>query len=142
MIDGAPWIRNQIEFHGLTDQIVLDFYHLQENVHKARKRVFGEESEEGKAWMGRLMHTFKHSGYEAAWEMLLESRSGLRTPQKRKALRELVQYVSERREMIRYPQFRQRGWQIGSGPTESVCKTTPVRVKGRAAVGIRGTPKP
>ena len=27
-VDGAPWIRNQIEFHGLVDAIGLDFYHL------------------------------------------------------------------------------------------------------------------
>jgi len=33
--------------------------------------------------------------------------------------------------MIQYPQFRQRGWQIGSGPTEAACKTTTQRVKGR-----------
>ena len=33
--------------------------------------------------------------------------------------------------MIRYPEFRRRGWQIGSGPTESECKTTTQRVKGR-----------
>jgi hypothetical protein len=28
----------------------LDFYHLSENVHRARRKVFGEESPEGKAW--------------------------------------------------------------------------------------------
>ena len=33
--------------------------------------------------------------------------------------------------MIRYPEFHRRGWQIGSGPTESECKTTTHRVKGR-----------
>ena len=35
-VDGAPWIRNQIEFHGLVDVIGLDFYHLREN---ASRRV-------------------------------------------------------------------------------------------------------
>lgn len=33
--------------------------------------------------------------------------------------------------MIRYPEFRRRGWQIGSGLTESECKTTTHRIKGR-----------
>jgi hypothetical protein len=27
--------------------------------------------------------------------------------------------LSPRRKMIRYPEFRERGWQIGSGPTPS-----------------------
>jgi len=32
--------------------------------------------------------------------------------------------------MIRYPEFLARGWQIGSGPTESQCRVLPDRVKG------------
>ena len=44
----------------------------------------------------------------------------------------LLNYVSERREMIRYPSFLANGWQIGSGPTESQCKLTMSRLKGRS----------
>ncbi len=40
-------------------------------------------------------------------------------------------YVAERDPMICYPEFRAKGWQIGSGPTEAECKTTTHRVKGR-----------
>jgi hypothetical protein len=42
----------------------------------------------------------------------------------------LVNYVSERREMIKYPEFQTKGWQIGSGPTEATCKTLTARLKG------------
>lgn len=70
LIDGAPWIRNQIEFHGLTDDIGLDFYHLQDYAQTTRRAVFGDESEEGKHWLNQLMHTFKHDGYCAAWDQL------------------------------------------------------------------------
>lgn len=131
LIDGAPWIRNQIEFHGLTENIGLDFYHLQENVQKARRSVFGEECEEGKRWVGELMHTFKHGGYDAAWDRLVQTRQQLRSAKKRSALNGLMQYTAERRDMIQYPAYRARGWQIGSGPTEAECKTTTRRVKGR-----------
>jgi predicted nucleic acid-binding protein len=31
--------------------------------------------------------------------------------------------------MIRYPEFLQKGWQIGSGPTEAMCKTNTARLK-------------
>lgn len=31
----------------------------------------------------------------------------------------------------RCPKFREQSWQIGSGPTESHCKTGPQRLKGR-----------
>ena len=130
LIDGAPWIRNQIEFHGLTRDIGLDFYHLRDYAQKTRRVVYGEDSDEGQHWLSELMHTFKHDGYDAAWDNLTAWRKPLRAA-KRVAANRLLQYVAERQEMIRYPQFRQQGWQIGSGPTEAECKTTTHRVKGR-----------
>jgi hypothetical protein len=130
LIDGAPWIRNQIEFHGLTTDIGLDFYHLQDYVQKTRRVVYGEDSEDGQHWLRELMHTFKHDGYDAAWDKLTAWCKPLRGA-KRAAANRLMQYVAERQEIIRYPQFRQHGWQIGSGPTEAECKTTTHRVKGR-----------
>jgi hypothetical protein len=130
-VDGAPWIRNQIEFHGLVDAIGLDFYHLRENLQKSRRIVFGEESAQGKTWLEGVMHTFRHAGYDSAWDQLVAWRSPLRAPIKRKEANRLLHYVAERKLMIRYPEFRRRGWQIGSGPTESECKTTTQRVKGR-----------
>ena len=131
LIDGAPWIRNQFELHGLVDAIGLDFYHLQENVQKARRGAFGEDAPEGKAWLGELMHVFKHDGFDPAWDRLTAWRSTLRSPTKRAAAGQLLQYVAERRGMISYPQFRAKHWQIGSGPTEAECKTTTHRIKGR-----------
>jgi len=130
LIDGAPWIRNQIEFHGLTSDIGLDFYHLRDYAQKTRRVVYGEDSKEGEHWLDDLMHTFKHDGYDAAWDKLTVWRKPLRGA-KRTAANRLIQYAAERQDMIRYPQFREQGWQIGSGPTEAECKTTTHRVKGR-----------
>jgi hypothetical protein len=58
----------------------------------------------------------------------------LRGPKKRQAAEALIGYVTDRREMIKYPQFQAVGRQIGSGPTESMCKATTLRIKG---VGMR-----
>jgi hypothetical protein len=128
-VDGSPWIRNQVERQCLPlDALGLDFYHLSENVHKARREVYGEDDEAGKAWAGELLHVFKHEGYEPAWRRLLGWRVGLRHG--RPAADRLVNYVSERGDMIRYPEFQAKGWQIGSGPTEATCKTLTARLKG------------
>jgi hypothetical protein len=128
-VDGSPWIRNQVERQSLPlDALGLDFYHLSENVHKARREIYGDEDEAGKEWAGDLLHVFKHDGYEAAWSQLLEWRLALKRG--RAAADRLVNYVSERRDMIRYPEFRSKGWQIGSGPTEATCKTLTARLKG------------
>ena len=124
-----------------TDALGLDFYHLADNVKKARRLVYGTYDEEdeadnvgkdnvGKAWVEEVLHVFKHEGYEAGWQKLLTWRTTLRGTAKRKAADALIGYVSERHDMIRYPEFIAHGWQIGSGPTEATCKTLTARLKG------------
>jgi hypothetical protein len=133
-VDGAAWIREQLQLHlAELDGLGLDFYHLSENVHRARRVVFGEDSVEGKTWVAELLHVFKHDGYDSAWERLVQWRATLgRSPKKRQAADRLLNYVSQRQEMIRYPSFLANGWQIGSGPTEAQCKLTVGRLKGRS----------
>jgi hypothetical protein len=132
VIDGGPWIINQIKRQSLpVTAVCLDFYHLAENVHKARRCCFGEEDPTGVAWARRVLHTAKHQGYANLLEELTQWRAALRSPTKRRAAELLINYVTDRREMILYPQFLNAGWQIGSGPTESQCKQVPRRVKGR-----------
>ena len=70
-VDGSPWIRNQVELQSLPlDALGLDFYHLGENVHKARRDIYGDDDDAGKTWAGDLLHQFKHEGYDAAWTTL------------------------------------------------------------------------
>lgn len=130
IVDGAVWIQKRIEGQNLSlDAICLDIYHLSENVHKARKVVFGESDEAGKKWAEELLQVFREEGYEKAMDRMIEWKKGLRGS-KRKAAEGLQNYVSDRREMICYPELRAKGIQIGSGPTEAMCKTVTQRVKG------------
>lgn len=131
-VDGATWIRlmlADLQPALKLDGVGLDFYHLAENAHKARRLVFGEKDEAGQAWLTDLLHVFKHEGYAAAWEKLCAWRPTLKSPKKRRAADRLLAYVVERRDMISYPEFQQRGWDIGSGPTESRCKVATRRLK-------------
>jgi hypothetical protein len=139
VVDGADWIKNQIHKQSLpVDAIGLDFYHLADYVHKTRRAVYGEEDTAaaqapGNAWAARALHTAKHQGYAALREELVAWKATLRGA-KKGAAEALLGYVTDRREMIQYPEFRAVGRQIGSGPTESMCKATTQRVKG---VGMR-----
>jgi hypothetical protein len=128
-VDGAPWIRSQLELHGIVDHIGLDFYHLSEYVHDARRELFKEDDDGGQTWTETMLHQLKHEGYEAAWDTAIQRRETA-SKSGRAALDRLLGYMSERRAMIRYPEFLARGWQIGSGPIEAQCKTTTARVKG------------
>jgi hypothetical protein len=133
VIDGAPWIRNQIQAQSLPlDAVCLDYYHFAENVHKARRAVYGEEKSKdgpGFAWAAGVLRLAKEADYvrleEAIWGWAFCWRGA-----KRKAAEALLDYVSEREEMVRYKEFLGLGRQIGSGPTESMCKATTLRVKG------------
>jgi hypothetical protein len=64
-------------------------------------------------------------------------RTSVRGPAKRRAADGLLGYVSQRHEMILYPEFAAKGWQIGSGPTKATCKTLTARLKGS---GMRWDP--
>jgi hypothetical protein len=137
VVDGSEWIKNQIQRQSLPlDDLGLDFYHLAENVHKGRRAVYGEEDPKdekapGNVWAGRVLHTAKHEGYEKLREQLQEWKRGLRGASHRQAAEQVLNYVTDRREMIQYPKFQEMGRQIGSGPTESMCKATTQRIKGR-----------
>jgi hypothetical protein len=72
------------------------------------------------AWRDEIMGLFYEHGYAAAWDRLVAWRSTLRGGQ-RAVADQLLGYVAERKETIRYPEFRRRGWQIGSGPDEPVA---------------------
>lgn len=137
VVDGSEWIKNQVQRHSIPlDDLGLDFYHLAENVHKARRAVYGEEDPKdekapGNAWVARLLHTAKHGGYEELRDEIQGWKSGLRGAGPARAGELLLNYVTDRREMIQYPKFLEMGRQIGSGPTESMCKATTQRIKGR-----------
>jgi hypothetical protein len=140
LVDGAPWIVNQIRGQSLPlDAVGLDFYHLADNVHKARRAVYGDDpggattDTPGHRWAAAVLHTAKHDGYEALRDQLVAWKGTLRG-RRRQAAEQLLGYVTDRREMLRYPEFLAQGRHIGSGPTESMCRATTERLKG---VGMR-----
>ena len=136
VVDGSDWIKNQIKRQSLPlDALGLDFYHLAENIHKARRVVFGEEDSKdekapGYIWVAKVLHTAKHEGYEKLRDELQGWKATLRGAGHLEAAERVLNYVTDRREMIQYPKFLELGRQIGSGPTESMCEATTQRIKG------------
>jgi len=128
--DGGPWIDNQIQKQHLplTDKC-LDFYHLKDNIQKTRRELFGDEAE-GQAWAHNLAEMFKLQGFTAGFDSLVTFRKTRKGHRHRKALNRLVDYISDRRALISYPEFRAANRDIGSGPTEAQCKCETLRLKG------------
>jgi len=130
IVDGAPWIRGQLQRCAGCDHIGLDCYHFSEHVAEAARACFGDGTPESAAWRHKVVHLALEQGVDEVLDELTRQRAALRRPPKRAALSRLRNYVGERTSMIRYAESRARGWDIGSGPTESLCKTMALRLKG------------
>jgi hypothetical protein len=137
--DGAEWIAALIEQNLPKEKttVILDFYHAAEHVHQTRREVFGQNAGEGEQWAGELIHLLLDRPFEACWEHLVQTRCRVRSPAKRRSLDGLMQYLSNRQEKVDYARFKAMGLKIGSGPTESGCKSESRRLKG---VGMRWNP--
>ena len=134
LIDGAVWIARQAQQRRPTfTATTLDYWHLAEHVHTTRREVFGEQAATGQSWAEALLQTLKDRGYESFWEQLVALRSQHRGKRARASIDQLMHYVAPpgaRRNMLDYLRHQRQGWDIGSGPTESMCKTLTRRIKG------------
>jgi hypothetical protein len=129
LVDGAVCLRRHLEVLPL-QEVMLDFRHLGEHVNDASRKTLGEATEAGKAFSDDVLHTARHEGYEPFFAKLLDWRTAQRSG-KRKIADQLLNYVAERKEMMPYDKCDQHGWDVGTGPMESMCGVTTDRIKGR-----------
>jgi len=129
--DGAEWIRKQLESKlPMLDSLILDFYHLSEHAWSVANTCFNQGSDKAKEFASEILHIAKHHGPIVLLSKLTDERKKYRSKTKRKSLKELIQYIARRFKMCDYPKFIEQGWQIGSGPTEAMCKVLTYRLKG------------
>ena len=129
--DGAVWIEKQYRIQlPMLDEHILDYYHLQEHVRAAGYVLYGEGTSKARGWVEEMMGYVWNQGslvmLDRLGSFLRRHRSGL----KHEALESLRQYVGKRVSMTDYPAFRAKGYDCGSGPTESCCGTLTRRLKG------------
>jgi hypothetical protein len=135
--DGAEWIARLIEANLPTKTtVILDYFHASQHVHQARRTLFGEENTDGDQWSAKVLERLSKGSWQTLWDLLLETRCKVRSKTKRKALDDLMGYLLQRRQKVDYASFKTAGMDIGSGPTESMCKSLSRRMKG---IGMRWT---
>jgi hypothetical protein len=129
LTDGAKWIMATIcTVLWAVTATLLDFYHLSQHVYGAAKACLGE-TPEALAWAKARLEEFKTSGIAAVLRQVEALDRKVRSPTKKKQLRLLREYVLGRTEMLDYRAALARGWDIGSGPTEAMCKNLTLRLK-------------
>jgi hypothetical protein len=118
--DGAAWIWNIIRMcYGRCVEI-LDWWHAVERLWTLAHQRFGADSPQAAAWVAVQKELLAHSRLRTVMHnvRLLYPRHQLLPDPVRKA----VAYLFHNRWRMRYQQFRQAGYPIGSGTVESACK--------------------
>lgn len=118
--DGASYLWNMFEelFPGC--EKILDNYHFNENVGKFAEWIFGGDELAKKKWCNKISDlSFKNKSDEILKEITLTNYEQKTRPSN---VPNLYLYVFERKDLIRYGYFIEKGYIIGSGHIESAHK--------------------
>lgn len=103
--------------------VILDFWHAAGYLEALARAWHPKDAAQSAALAQAWCHTLKHRGGTA----LLAELRGLPLPRGKPAVREAhaaaVGYLEKNEHRTDYPHYRANGWEIGSGPVESACKT-------------------
>jgi hypothetical protein len=118
--DGAAWIWNITRMcYGRCVEI-LDWWHAVDRLWTLAHQHFGAESPQAAAWVAEQKELLAHSRLRTVMQnirLLYSRRHDL--PE---SIRKAVVYFFHNRWRMRYQEFRQAGYPIGSGTVESACK--------------------
>jgi hypothetical protein len=129
LVDGAKWIAKQVCLAlTLLHSLMLDFYHMSQHVHAAAKCCLGD-TDAAKQWVAQRLKEIKELGVAPVLAAIDALGKQVRSNAKREALKGLRDYLTDRLDMLDYRAALANGWDIGSGPTEAMCKTLTLRLK-------------
>jgi hypothetical protein len=114
--DGAEWIQSLLAIIRADAVRILDFYHAGQYLNEIAQFVTQAGTSLPEKWLEEQLHELKHQGAE---NVLAEVNRLLQEHPPGDDCEQKVKYLQKREEMMRYPQFQQQGWPIGSGSVES-----------------------
>ena len=127
--DGAPWLQELISAHRPDAVRILDFPHAAGYLSQAASAALGAGSREAAVWLEVWLPALK----KRPPEEVLEAIRALPTPTPEAVVtrRQVLAYLQQRLEHLRYARFRALGYPIGSGMVESGNKlVVEARLKG------------
>lgn len=135
--DGGNWIDPLIDRERLYDRRIIDYYHAVEHLYEAARAAMGKDSPEATRlaeglkddlWNGRV--DFVIAQLRAHSDRLGPPQTGDGPEHPRRVLANNVGYFTRHKHHMDYPEYRRKGWPIGSGMTEAGVKQFNKRVKG------------
>ena len=119
-MDAAGWQQTFLDFYRPDTVRILDFPHAGGRLQPFGAAVWGETTDEAKAWLSVSLSQLKWTGPA---ELLKELRM-IGSVYPSEELRVNLAYLETREDRMNYPEYRVRGWPIASGAMESANKTT------------------
>jgi hypothetical protein len=115
LADGAEWIGNQASAQRPGAAGLLDIYHACAHRSACGQKLYGEGTDEARAWLDHTRAALLVGGGPALAERTKASRRQGRSPAKRQALDELEGYFGRQRGHLGYAGRLAAGQSIGSG---------------------------
>lgn len=127
--DGATWIWGLCQDYFPEAVQIVDWYHAKTHLHQAGELLFGEGTVRSKSWVERQAgELYRGQAWRIAEE--IESEAARLDGERGEALRHEAGYFRRNQRRMRYLEYREEGWPIGSGAMESGCKQFAQRLKG------------
>jgi hypothetical protein len=132
LADGGSGLEDFLRANfGRVDALIRDFWHAAEYLGELAKALHPGRDEEAESWRSAWCARLKAEGGAAVLGALRGLDLKGRGRAAREAHAEVVGYFAGPVHRMDYPAYLARGWQIGSGPVESACKTVVgMRLKG------------
>jgi hypothetical protein len=122
--DGGTGLEDFLrENFGRVDAVILDFWHAAEYLGPLAKAAHPGDDVAAEAWRKSWCERLKAEGGRAVIAGLRAWGATQPRPAVGTALGEVLGYYENQQHRMDYPEYVGRGWQIGSGPVESACKT-------------------
>jgi hypothetical protein len=112
-------------------ECILDFWHAAEHLTELGLALYPDDESQRQQRVGAWCHQLKHQGGLSIVYALRGFDLTNHPPSARQAHADCLRYFQNHQHRMDYPRYRSNGWQIGSGPVESACKTVVAnRLKG------------
>jgi len=123
--DGAVWIWNIADRHFPGAVQIVDLYHARQHLWNVAALLYPHDAAAKKRWMTPMKDLLDHGWTELVVEWLREIAAGLAETQPGLAgeIGKEADYFEPNTHRMQYPEFREKGFFVGSGVIEAGCKS-------------------
>jgi hypothetical protein len=123
LTDGAEPLQKQVLAKLLGFTLVLDIIHVDEHLWKAGTAIYGETDPKRAEWVEAQMLDILSSRADRVIQRLENKAQAVRkSSQAGKVFRQVANYLRRNQPYMDYADYLQRGWPIGTGVIEGVCR--------------------